>query len=62
MRMSMTFDTGAERYSWLNHQLFMAEGRLAGPLELYVPSLSRHRSGDITGAAKSQRKKGAFGL
>lgn len=34
MRMSMTFDTGAECYSWLNRHLFIAEGRLAGPLEI----------------------------
>jgi hypothetical protein len=31
MRMTMTFDTGAEKYDWLNKSLFIAEGRLAGP-------------------------------
>jgi hypothetical protein len=34
MRMAMTFDTGAENYAWLNHCLFIAEGRLAGPNEI----------------------------
>jgi hypothetical protein len=34
MRMFMTFDTGAERYAWLNQHLFIAEGRLAGPSEI----------------------------
>jgi hypothetical protein len=34
MRMCMTFDTGAERYAWLNQSLFIAEGRLAGPAEI----------------------------
>lgn len=28
MRMSLSFETGAERYSWLNESLFIAEGRL----------------------------------
>jgi hypothetical protein len=28
MRMTMTFDTGADRYAWLNRSLFVAEGRL----------------------------------
>jgi Protein of unknown function (DUF3237) len=31
MRMVMSFDTGAEKYAWLNKSLFIAEGRLAGP-------------------------------
>jgi hypothetical protein len=30
MRMSLTFDTGEPRYAWLNQNLFIAEGRLAG--------------------------------
>jgi hypothetical protein len=30
MRMTMTFDTGASRYAWLNTHLFIARGRLAG--------------------------------
>jgi hypothetical protein len=30
MRMSMRFDTGDERYQWLNQSLFVAEGRLLG--------------------------------
>jgi hypothetical protein len=34
MRMFMTFDTGAERYAWLNQHLFLARGRLAGPAEI----------------------------
>jgi Protein of unknown function (DUF3237) len=34
MRMVMTFDTGAERYAWLNHSIFLAEGRLAGRQEI----------------------------
>lgn len=34
MRMSMTFDTGAVPYCWLNEHLFVAEGRLAGPSEI----------------------------
>jgi hypothetical protein len=34
MRMALSFDTGAERYGWLNRSLFVAEGRLAGPGEL----------------------------
>jgi hypothetical protein len=34
MRMLMTFDTGAERYAWLNRSLFVARGRLVGPGEL----------------------------
>jgi hypothetical protein len=34
MRMFMTFDTGAERYAWLNEHLFVARGRLAGPEEI----------------------------
>jgi hypothetical protein len=34
MRMCMTFDTGAERYAWLNQSLFIAVGRLAGPAEI----------------------------
>jgi Protein of unknown function (DUF3237) len=34
MRMFMSFDTGAERYAWLNRSLFIARGRLAGPSEI----------------------------
>jgi hypothetical protein len=34
MRMFMTFDTGSERYAWLNQHLFIARGRLAGPGEI----------------------------
>jgi len=34
MRMALSFDTGAERYGWLNRSLFVAKGRLAGPGEL----------------------------
>jgi hypothetical protein len=34
MRMFMTFDTGSERYAWLNQHLFVARGRLAGPGEI----------------------------
>jgi uncharacterized protein DUF3237 len=30
MRMAMHFDTGADKYAWLNRSLFLAEGRLAG--------------------------------
>jgi hypothetical protein len=34
MRMSMAFDTGSERYAWLNQHLFLARGRLTGPGEI----------------------------
>jgi hypothetical protein len=34
MRMSMRFDTGAARYSWLNRSLFIARGRLLGRNEV----------------------------
>ena len=34
MRMAMQFDTGAQKYAWLNQSLFIAEGRLAGPKEI----------------------------
>jgi hypothetical protein len=34
MRMLMTFDTGAEKYAWLNQSLFVAEGRLISGSEL----------------------------
>jgi hypothetical protein len=34
MRMSMTFDTGSPQYEWLNQNLFVAEGRLAGKEQL----------------------------
>lgn len=34
MRMMMNFDTGAEKYAWLNKSLFIAEGRLTGPAEI----------------------------
>jgi hypothetical protein len=30
MRLSVTFDTGDARYSWLNKSLFIAAGRLLG--------------------------------
>lgn len=30
----MTFDTGADRYAWLNKSLFIAEGRLVRAAEL----------------------------
>jgi Protein of unknown function (DUF3237) len=30
MRLSMSFETGAERYRWLNTNLFVAQGRLLG--------------------------------
>jgi hypothetical protein len=30
MRLTMHFDTGAERYRWLNTSLFVAKGRLLG--------------------------------
>jgi Protein of unknown function (DUF3237) len=30
MRLAMRFDTGAERYGWLNTSLFVAKGRLLG--------------------------------
>jgi hypothetical protein len=32
--MFMTFDTGSERYAWLNQHLFIARGRLVGPGEI----------------------------
>ena len=34
MRMFMAFDTGAEKYAWLNQSLFVAEGRLISASEL----------------------------
>jgi hypothetical protein len=34
MRMFFTFETGAQKYAWLNEHLFIAEGRLAGPAEI----------------------------
>jgi hypothetical protein len=34
MRMAMRFDTGVEKYAWLNESLFLAEGRLAGPKQI----------------------------
>jgi hypothetical protein len=34
MRMTMRFDTGSDKYRWLNESLFIAEGRLAGPKEI----------------------------
>jgi hypothetical protein len=34
MRFAMTFDTGAERYRWLNESLFLAEGHILGTNEL----------------------------
>ena len=30
MRLMIHFDTGAERYRWLNSSLFVAKGRLLG--------------------------------
>lgn len=37
MRMTMTFDTGAERYRWLTQSLFLAQGRLSdGRIEYAV--------------------------
>ena len=30
MRLAITFDTGAERYRWLNIRLLVAAGRLLG--------------------------------
>jgi hypothetical protein len=34
MRMSPQFETGDEKYSWLNQHLFVAEGRLAAEKEI----------------------------
>ena len=34
MRMIPVFEVGAEQYAWLNQNLFIAEGRLAGPKEI----------------------------
>jgi hypothetical protein len=34
MRMHMRFETGAEKYSWLNESLFIAEGRLSGEKQI----------------------------
>jgi len=34
MRMAMFFDTGADKYAWLNESLFVAEGRIAGAKEI----------------------------
>jgi uncharacterized protein DUF3237 len=34
MRMVMGFDTGAEKYAWLNRSLYVAEGRLSGKDEI----------------------------
>jgi hypothetical protein len=39
MRMVMRFDTGAEKYRWLNESLFVAEGRLAGGERDRIPHL-----------------------
>jgi hypothetical protein len=36
MRMTMTFETGAERYEWLNRSLFIAEGRLNSGMVEYA--------------------------
>jgi hypothetical protein len=38
LRLVMQFETGAERYGWLNTSLFLAEGRLfqTGSLECEV--------------------------
>ena len=34
MRFAVSFDTGAERYRWLNQSLFVARGRILGTTEL----------------------------
>jgi len=34
MRMVFRFDTGTEKYFWLNQHLFLAEGRLGGPKQI----------------------------
>ena len=34
MRMVFFFETGAQKYSWLNQSLFVAEGRIAGQNEI----------------------------
>ena len=34
MRMAMRFGTGVKKYAWLNENLFIAEGRLAGSKEI----------------------------
>jgi hypothetical protein len=34
MRMAFLFDTGARQYAWLTQSLFIAEGRLSGPLQI----------------------------
>jgi hypothetical protein len=34
LRQVMRFDTGSERYAWLTQDIFIAEGRLAGPAQL----------------------------
>jgi uncharacterized protein DUF3237 len=34
MRFAVTFDTGAERYRWLNRSLFVARGHILGTHEL----------------------------
>jgi hypothetical protein len=34
MRFAVTFDTGADRYSWLNERLFIARGHILGTHEL----------------------------
>jgi hypothetical protein len=34
MRFAVFFDTGAERYTWLNQRLFLARGRILGTTEL----------------------------
>ena len=34
MRMLFRFDTGVDKYAWLNQFLFIAEGRLAGPKQI----------------------------
>jgi hypothetical protein len=30
----MRFETGDERYRWITQEIYVAEGRLAGPSEL----------------------------
>jgi hypothetical protein len=34
MRFALSFDTGAERYRWLNRSMFVARGHILGTHEL----------------------------
>lgn len=34
LRQVMQFDTGGERYAWLNQNIWIADGRLAGPARI----------------------------